>query len=443
MSNNWPKVKLGDVLEHRKEFVTVDDLKNYRRPRVQLHAQGIVLRDELPGALIKTKEQQICRAGEFLVAEIDAKVGGYGIVPELLDGCIVSSHYFLFVVNPARLDRNFLDYFIRTPTFGDQVAAQGSTNYAAIRPSHVLNYEIPLPPLAEQRRIVARIEKLSAEIKNARKLRSESVNEVDGLWKSGLFHAFRPTLNLSGVVRESPGKSVLQQQSAKYSSTEKVSSNGATPSKPRFYAAGPYELPAGWVWTDLGSILTHLVDCVNDTPDFSPVPTDFIGLKSTNIRPYKLDLSRVWYVTSDDFARWNRRQQPQEGDLVLTREAPMGNVCILPSGKQICLTQRLMLLRSDLSFVDPRYVLHFLNSFQFVDQVSEQCRGLTTPHIRVQDAPFFKVPFAPPSEQRRIVAYLDDLQQKTDSLRVSQAETSAELDALMPSILDKAFRGEL
>ena len=49
--------------------------------------QGIVLRDEVTGALIKTKSQQVCRAGEFLVAEIDAKVGGFGIVPEALDGC--------------------------------------------------------------------------------------------------------------------------------------------------------------------------------------------------------------------------------------------------------------------------------------------------------------------------------------------------------------------
>ena|ERR1035441_3335363 len=75
----WPTVRLGEVLRHRKEFVTIDDLTTYRRPRVQLHVQGIVQRDEVPGALIKTKTQQVCRTGEFLVAEIDAKVGGFGI----------------------------------------------------------------------------------------------------------------------------------------------------------------------------------------------------------------------------------------------------------------------------------------------------------------------------------------------------------------------------
>src|SRR5437588_10651414 len=153
MSTPWPTVRLGEVLRHRKEFIRIDDLTTYKRPRVQLHVQGIVQRDEVPGALIKTKTQQICRTGEFLVAEIDAKVGGFGMVPESLNGSIVSSHYFLFVVESSKLSQRFLDFFIRTPAFREQVAAHGSTNYAAIRPSDVLCYEIPLPPLAEQRRV--------------------------------------------------------------------------------------------------------------------------------------------------------------------------------------------------------------------------------------------------------------------------------------------------
>src|SRR5262245_8747877 len=95
----WPVVPLGDVLTQRNEFIRIDDTQEYLRCRVQLHAKGVVLRDRVTGALIKTKAQQICRAGEFLVAEIDAKVGGFGIVPPELEGAIVSSHYFLFAVN--------------------------------------------------------------------------------------------------------------------------------------------------------------------------------------------------------------------------------------------------------------------------------------------------------------------------------------------------------
>src|SRR5262244_2875480 len=152
--------------------------------------QGIVLRDTISGAEIKTKKQQVCKAGDFLVAEIDAKVGGFGVVPDDLDGSIVSSHYFLFEVNERKLNGRFLDYFIRTPGFRDQVAARGSTNYAAIRPHHVLQYRIPLPSLPEQQRIVARIEELAAKINAARALRERSTRDIQALLASRLNSIF-------------------------------------------------------------------------------------------------------------------------------------------------------------------------------------------------------------------------------------------------------------
>jgi type I restriction enzyme S subunit len=185
MSANWQVATLGEVLWYRKEFIEINDLESYKRCRVQLHAQGIVLRDIARGAEIKTKKQQVCRAGEFLVAEIDAKVGGFGIVPPELDGAIVSSHYFLFEIDETKLDRRFLDYGIRTHSFRDQVTAQGSTNYAAVRPTEVLGYRLPLPTLEEQRRIVARIEELAAKIEEARGLRREAVTETESLLSAG------------------------------------------------------------------------------------------------------------------------------------------------------------------------------------------------------------------------------------------------------------------
>lgn len=185
--STWPMVPMGDVLTHRKVFIQINDLETYKRCRVQLHAQGVVLRDQMSGSEIKTKKQQVCGVGEFLVAEIDAKLGGYGVVPNELEGAIVSSHYFLFGINDTKMDRRFLGYFIRTPGFHDQVAAQGSTNYAAIRPGHVLGYTIPLPPLAEQHRLVERVNALTVKIDEAQKatiqIESESQRLLEAAFK--------------------------------------------------------------------------------------------------------------------------------------------------------------------------------------------------------------------------------------------------------------------
>lgn len=173
----WPLVRLGEVISQRKDFIEIAPDETYARCRVQTSARGIILRDRVAGAEIKTKRQQVCRTGEFLVAEIDAKLGGYGIVPEELDGAIVSSHYFLFEVDETKLLRGFLDWYSRTPDFLEQVKARGSTNYAAIRPSNVLGYRMPLPPLAEQQRIVARLDRVAGLV--AARERATAAMEAD------------------------------------------------------------------------------------------------------------------------------------------------------------------------------------------------------------------------------------------------------------------------
>jgi type I restriction enzyme, S subunit len=178
MKRAWPLVKLGDVLVHRKGFITIDDNQIYIRPRVQLHALGIVLRDRVSGTEIKTKKQQISKSGDFLVAEIDAKMGGFGIVPDQLGGAIVSSHYFLFEAKPERLLREYLGYYCKTKGFRNQVEAQGSTNYAAIRPSHVLDYVMPLPAIEEQQRIVTRIDTVQQQLQAADELRASIDKDI-------------------------------------------------------------------------------------------------------------------------------------------------------------------------------------------------------------------------------------------------------------------------
>lgn len=170
----WPLVRLGKVISQRKVFIEIAPDETYARCRVQTSARGIILRDRVAGAEIKTKRQQVCRTGEFLVAEIDAKLGGYGIVPEELDGAIVSSHYFLFEVDETKLLRGFLDWYSRTPVFLEQVKARGSTNYAAIRPSNVLDYRMPLPPLDEQQRIVARLDRVAGLVAEVKSRRAET-----------------------------------------------------------------------------------------------------------------------------------------------------------------------------------------------------------------------------------------------------------------------------
>jgi len=381
---SFPMVPLEEVVRHRNEFIQINDLENYKRCRVQLHAQGIVLRDIVPGAEIKTKKQQTCYAGEFLVAEIDAKIGGFGIVPPDLDGAIVSSHYFLFVIDENRLDRRFLDYFIRTPNFREQVRAQGSTNYAAIRPADVLSYKIPLPPLSEQRRIVARIEELAAKIGEARGLRWRAVEELEALLEIARVNVF-----------------------------SKASANGWKVKK--LIEVAPINMgqsPPGHSYNNIGEGIPLLNG-----------PTEFGEHHPNEVQ---------WTTAPTKLCK--------KGDILLcVRGATTGRMNW--ADKEYCIGRGLATLTANPEVCLPEYVYQFVVTQ--TQQMLALAAGSTFPNLPGTKLKSLDIPLPPLPNQRRIVTYLDALQAKVDALRRLQAETSAELDALLPSILDKAFKGEL
>ena len=165
----------------RSKFIEIADLEKYKRLRVQLHGAGILQRDEVFGSDLKTKKQQVVRTGDFIVAEIDAKVGGFGLVPESLNGGVVSSHYFIFDVDEQVCLRSWLEVVIRSGRIEEQVMARGSTNYAAVRPSAVLGLEIPLP---EDVRTQHKLVQAVREVDDVVRLHQETGQELRAVQKA-------------------------------------------------------------------------------------------------------------------------------------------------------------------------------------------------------------------------------------------------------------------
>lgn len=380
MKASWPTVRLGEVLRHRKEFVLIDDPVEYARPRVRLHAQGIVLRDRVPGALIKTKRQQVCRPGELLVAEIDAKAGGFGIVPTELEGSIVSSHYFLYQVLDSRLDVRFLDFYVRTSGFMEQVQAQGTTNYAAIRPSDVLNYDIPLPPIAEQRRIVARIEELAAHIAEARALREQAAEQQETL-------VISTHLKLAG-------------------------------SRTR----------------ELGDIL-HLDE------DKTPVAPDG-SYPQVGVRSFGGGLFPKSAVAGNEttYKAFNRLY---EGALLLSQvKGWEGAVAVCPKALAgWFVSPEYRTFRCVPSEVRPGYMAALIRTEWFWGRLAKATRGVGARRERTRPEQFLSIEIPMPSVEQQAVA--EQVFAGLDAIKDLRTETSVALDALMPAILDRAFKGDL
>jgi type I restriction enzyme S subunit len=395
MTSTFPKARLVSFLRHRKEFFTLDDTGRYKRVRVQLHNKGIVLRDMVEGAGLRTKKQQAARVGQLLVAEIDAKVGGFGIVPPELDGAIVSSHYFLYDIDESKCLRGWLNAFIRAGGLEEQVKARGTTNYAAIRPEHILDFEIPLPAPPEQQRIVARIEELAAKIEEARALHRQAVTEAEALVPS----------KVSCVFEDGPAM--------------------------------------GWAKGKLGDYVVD--DCYGTSEKTSDDDTGVPILRMGNIQGGRLDLGDLKYLHLSEKDRV--KLILQRGDILVNRTNSaelVGKCAVFDVDGEYSFASYLIRLRLDQKAACPRLVGTYINSPLGRAYMLSAKRQMTG-QANVNSTKLKALPIALPPlpEQQRIVADLDILQGKVDELERLQAETAAELDALLPSILDKAFKGDL
>ena len=145
----------------------------YRQIGVKLWGEGAYEREAIDGAA--TKYAQLFRAdtGDVIVNKIWARNGSVAVVPGALAGCFGSGEFPMFAPIPARLEPRWIHWLTKTRSFWAQCDAksQGTSGKNRIRPERFLEIEIPLPPLAEQRRIVARIEELAAKIEEAHALR--------------------------------------------------------------------------------------------------------------------------------------------------------------------------------------------------------------------------------------------------------------------------------
>jgi type I restriction enzyme S subunit len=127
---------LSRGLSQRKSFITIDD--DCELVTIGLHIRGLSARGSKSGHEIKTKKQYVLQPNDLVVAELDAKSGGWGLVPASLAGAIVSSHYYVYKVHESLINLGFLDWCLRSgrPEVEIQQYVKGSTNYASIRQDH-------------------------------------------------------------------------------------------------------------------------------------------------------------------------------------------------------------------------------------------------------------------------------------------------------------------
>ena len=395
MSKAWPKIRLGEVLRRSEETIQVQPDISYRQITVKLWGKGVVLRGILTGAEIAAPRQMVARRGQFILSRIDARNGALGIVPDELDDAIVSNDFPVFNVVADRLLPSYLGWMCKTESFIEECkrSSEGTTNRVRLQEKSFLARGIALPPLAEQRHIVARIEELAAQIREALVLRHESVEEAKVLWAQGASVIF------DRAVETHPIRRLAEMVSIR---------GGGTPSKSDpFYWNGsiPWITPKDMKVRELRDAIDHISD------------------RATRETAAKIiNAGAVLVVVRG---------------MILAHTFPSA---VLRAPAAINQDMKALLPSKELL---PEYLCALFWAFnsrilQSVEKSTHDTRKFETEKLLDTE-----IPVPPVNEQRRVVAELDVLQTEVSALKRLQSETSAELDALLPAILDRAFKGEL
>lgn len=201
-------------------------------------------------------------------------------------------------------------------------------------------------------------------------------------------------------------------------------------------------IPEGWEIRKLKYCCNRIVDAINNT---APTTEDGYGymIRTTQIRDGRLNLEGADMVDKETFTEWNRRETPQGGDLIFTREAPVGEACIIPEDTKITLGQRMMLVRPDESVLLGRYLLLWFYSEMAQYQYELMTRGSTVEHLRVKDVPNLKIPIPSVPKQRTIIDELWSERENCENLSTYIDESISLLKEKRQALITKAITGQI
>jgi type I restriction enzyme S subunit len=166
-----------------------------------------------------------------------------------------------------------------------------------------------------------------------------------------------------------------------------------------------------WQQRPIRELCTHIIDCVNKTAPSVDGPTAWRMIRTTNVRDGRISLDQTRYVEQDVYEKWVRRGTPRLGDIILTREAPLGEVGRLRDDVGVFLGQRLVLYRPDEDEVDGTFLLGAMRAPGVQNQIKAFGSGSTVEHMRVPDCGELLIDCPPISEQRKIGAFLSAIEE--------------------------------
>jgi type I restriction enzyme S subunit len=401
------------------------------------------------------------RDGDVIMAKITPCMenGKAAIARGLQNGFGFGSSEFHVLRPTGSVLAEFIYYFIRRERFRRAAESEmtGSVGQKRVPRAFLATSRLPLAPLAEQKRIVAKVEELLAHINSAREHLDRVPSILTRFRRAVLAAACSGRLTADWRQQQEGATEsadelldrILLARGSRYEALNRQSgaTRGRRLAAPRnlkrqkLAAEDLPGLPNGWAWASWND----LVDWI--TYGFTrPMPHVSKGvpiITAKNVLDNSIDFSTVDYTTAAAFGELSEKDRPRKGEILLTKDGSIGRAAIVDTGKAFCINQSVAVLRFGGFTAHIPYLLRVIQSPLTQRSIEESAGGTAMPHISITTFGTFPVPLPPLREQQEIAHRVDALfaLQETITKRVTIGHRR--LRDLPQAILNKAFRGEL
>jgi len=435
---------------------TITDPKTFLGKDAPSRARRVVRRDDVLFSTVRTYLKNIAR------------------VPADLDGVLTSTGIAILRAAPC-LSSDFLFHWVTSDKFIEKISStMDGTLYPAVTDSDVASAKILIPPLNEQKRIVAKIEELRDRHQAAKQALEAVPKLCDRFRQSVLAAAFRG--DLTADWREEnpdvePASVLLERIRSdrrdlwEKAELERMQAQGKLPKNDQWkekykettgrgsrqlvaeIKAQKYrleDLPDKWTAVRLGEILQVQTGYAFKSQWFTPEGIRL--LRGTNIVPGSTRWEDVVYLSEQQAAEFEEYRLCEE-DIVIAMDRP-----VISTGLKIArlklsdlpalLLQRVGRFRLE-EGIDADYLFGFLNSQLFLDHIQDQATGTQLPHISANDIESTIIPLPPSNEQQQIAEMISKWMLKVGEFTRLVDSASLNFESMQQAILAKAFRGEL
>jgi len=447
LPSSWILAPIGEVTTDCGQRVPAADEKFQYIDIGSIDRETKTITDpqHLVGKVAPSRARKHVQGGDVLVSMTRPNLNAVALVPNTLNGQIASTGFD--VLRATGMDSRWIFYVVRSAAFVERMSdlVQGAL-YPAVRSKDVRSFDAPIAPLNEQKRIADKLDAILARV-GACRARLDRIPAILKRFRQSVLAA-----TTAGKLTEDWREQCPQCVDAQRLADQIHSVHEAVGGHKIGNAAAPTEdvhdlsadmFPKGWRLITLRDVV--LPDRPITYGILKPGPELEVGVPYVRVADFpgeKLNLATI-RKTSPQMDEDFKRSRLRPGDLLLSIRGTVGRLVVIPdelAGANITQDSARLSVQP---IVNRDYVLWYLRSFMAQDRMKGSTKGVAVRGINIGDVRALQLPLPSREEQDEIVRRVEILFAYADRLEARYAAARAQVEKLTPSVLAKAFRGEL